>query len=89
MLRLTTFICFSIFTPGEIPAAFNNLKPEIPVEANDVVQWFEDNYVHGKVRRETRSGHVVRSAPLFPPQLWSVYDSIEMKILRTQNIVET
>ena len=50
-----TFIRFSIFTPNEIPAAFDNLKLEIPVEANNVVQWFEDNYVHGKVRRETRS----------------------------------
>ena len=77
------------FLPSnEIPAAFDNLKSEILVEINNVVQWFEDNYVHGKVRHETRSGHVVRSAPLFPPQLWSVYDSIEMGIPRTQNIVE-
>jgi hypothetical protein len=35
-----------------------------------------------------RNGHVVRSAPLFPPRLWSVYDSIEFEVPRTQNIVE-
>jgi hypothetical protein len=35
-----------------------------------------------------RNGHVVRSAPPFPPQLWSVYDSIELGIPRTQNVVE-
>ena len=35
-----------------------------------------------------RNGHVFRSAPLFPSQLWSVYDSNELEIPRTQNIVE-
>ena len=27
------------------------LKPEIPPEANSVVTWFEENYVHGRIQR--------------------------------------
>jgi hypothetical protein len=38
------------FLPSqEIPAAFDILKPQMPSEANNLVQWFKDNYVHGKV----------------------------------------
>ncbi|CAB4441635.1 unnamed protein product [Rhizophagus irregularis] len=35
-----------------------------------------------------RNGHVVRFALPFPPQLWSVYNSIQLGIPRTQNVVE-
>jgi len=77
------------FLPAhEIPSAFDILKPRIPPEANNIVQWFEDNYVHGKIRRQLRNGNIVRDTPLFPPQLWSVYDSVELGIPRTQNTVE-
>lgn len=77
------------FLPSdEIPAAFDILKPEIPSVANNVIQWFDDNYVHGKIRRRFRTGNVVHIPPLFPPQLWSVYDSIELGIPRTQNKIE-
>ena len=38
--------------------------------------------------RRLRNETVIRSAPLFPPQLWSVYNSNEMGIPRTQNNVE-
>jgi len=60
----------------------------LPSEANDVVQWFEDNYVNGRIRRQLRNGNVIRNQPLFPPALWSVYDSMELGIPRTQNVVE-
>ena len=74
--------------PDEIPAAFDILKPLIPSVANNVVQWFEDNYVHGRIRRQAQNGNVVRNPPLFPPQFWSVYNSVELGIPRTQNNVE-
>ena len=40
----------------------------MPLEANGVVQWFEDNYIHEKVRQQTRFG-LTRDPPLFPPSL--------------------
>ncbi|GES82704.1 uncharacterized protein LOC111041937 [Rhizophagus clarus] len=72
----------------EIPDAFDMLKLVMPPEANEVTQWFEDNYVHRKIRRHLRNGNTIRSAPLFPPELWSVYDSIKIGVPRIQNIAE-
>jgi hypothetical protein len=74
--------------PDDIPAAFDQLKNNIPVEANGVVQWFEDNYVYGRIRRVLRDGNVVRALPLFPPIFWSVVDNIDYAFPRTQNSVE-
>ena len=33
--------------PDEIPAAFDELRGHIPLEANEIIQWFEDNCVYG------------------------------------------
>jgi hypothetical protein len=87
-LMLRHLFALAFLPPQEIPDAFDILKLEMPPEANEVVQWFEDNYVHGKIRWHLRNETVIRSAPLFPPQLWSVYDSNEMGIPRTQNNIE-
>jgi hypothetical protein len=77
------------FVPSsEIPAAFDTLKSRMPSEADGVVQWFEENYVLGKVRRQLQNGDIIRTPPLFPPQLWSVHDSMELGIPRTQNSIE-
>jgi len=77
------------FLPShEIPVAFDLLKQEIPLEANEIVQWFKENYVYGRVRRQLRNGTIIRASPLFPPQLWSVHDSMELGIPRTQNVAE-
>ncbi|GET00572.1 uncharacterized protein LOC112591534 [Rhizophagus clarus] len=77
------------FLPSqEIPNAFDMLKLVMPPEANEVTQWFEDNYVHRKIRRYLQNGNTTRSALLFSPELWSVYNSIETGISRTQNIAE-
>ena len=63
--------------PEDIPAAFDELKINMPVEACGIIEWFENYYVHGKVRRTLRNGNVVKSVPLFPPLLWSVTDNVE------------
>ena len=74
--------------PEDIPAAFDQLKDAIPTEASQVIQWFENTYVHGRIRRRLRNGNIVRSAPLFPPHFWSVVDNIEYTFPRTQNSIE-
>lgn len=74
--------------PDDIPAAFDELKNHIPPEANAVVQWFEENYVHGRIRRILRDENVMRAPPLFSPTFWSVVDNIEYAFPRTQNSVE-
>ena len=87
-LMIRHLFALAFLPPVEIPDAFDILKTEIPSVANDVVQWFDENYIHGKIRRRLRTGHVSHIPPIFPPQLWSVYDSIELGIPRTQNNVE-
>jgi hypothetical protein len=87
-LMLRHLFALAFLPPQEIPEAFDILKLEMPPEANEVVQWFEDNYVHGRIRRHLRNETVIRSAPLFPPQLWSVYNLNDMGIPRTQNNIE-
>ena len=71
-----------------ISAVFDELRTIMPEEACSIMDWFEIYYVHGKVRRTLRNGNVVRSAPLFPPSLWSVSNNIEYAFPQTQNSVE-
>jgi hypothetical protein len=54
---------------NEILTAFDTLKSSIPLEANKVVQWFEENYVLGKIQRQLQDGNIIRTPPLFPLQL--------------------
>ena len=74
--------------PLEIPDAFDAIKDLLPSDAEPIFQWFEDNYVHGKVKRLMRNGSVQRHNPLFPPSMWSVFDNMEFAFPRTQNKVE-
>ena len=78
----------AFLSPDNIPTAFDELKNNMPIEANVIMEWFETYYVHGKIRRITRSGNIVRSIPMFPPSLWSVTDNIEYELPCTQNSVE-
>lgn len=59
----------------EIPDAFKEIKEIMPNNASSFVQWFEDNYALGKVRRIVRNTEH-RNLPLFPPSLWSIYENI-------------
>lgn len=63
---------------SEIPDAFNALKNVMPEKAKDLMSWFEENYVLGKVRRRFRDGSVNRSNPIYPPKLWSIYENNSM-----------
>lgn len=68
-----------------MPESFDELKYNIPDEAFEIIQWLENNYVIGKIRRIMRGSNVIRTAPLFPPVFWSVFGRMELGIPRTQN----
>jgi len=38
----------------EIPQAFDDLRNIMPRGTEEIVQWFEENYVHGRVRNQAR-----------------------------------
>lgn len=87
-LKLRHLFALAFLHSDEIPGAFDELKPHLPDEAHEVIDWFENNYVHGRIRRYLRNGVAVRSTPLFPPNLWSLYECFQSGFPRTQNNVE-
>ncbi|CAF0824457.1 unnamed protein product [Rotaria sp. Silwood1] len=78
----------AFLSPLEISDAFDELKVILPSDAEPIIQWFENNYVHGRVKRILRNGRVQRHNPLYPPEMWSVFDNMEFAFPRTQNKVE-
>ena len=79
----------SFLSPLEIPDAFARLKTFMPSEAEPILKWFEDYFVNGKIRRRNEiTGHEQRWPPLFPPEIWSVFENCEFSFPRTQNNVE-
>ncbi|CAF3241470.1 unnamed protein product [Rotaria sp. Silwood2] len=74
--------------PLEIPDAFDEVKALLPSDAEPIIQWFENNYVRGRIKRTFRNGTVQRHDPLHPPEMWSVFDNTEFAFPRTQNKVE-
>ncbi|CAF1585084.1 unnamed protein product [Didymodactylos carnosus] len=78
----------AFLSPLEIPDAFDEVKAILPSDAEPIIQWFENNYVHGRVKRTLRNGRVQRHNPLYPPELWSVFDNMEFAFPRTRNKVE-
>lgn len=85
-LQLKQLQSLAFLPVDKIPEAFMLLKEQMPPNASRVVKYFEDNYVLGRLRERTRSQ--VRLPPMFPPEMWSVYDSRDHGIPRTQNRLE-
>ncbi|CAB4418896.1 unnamed protein product [Rhizophagus irregularis] len=88
-IKLRHMTALAFLPSSEIPHAFDQIKSLMPPNASQIVQYFEETYVNGKIRRQMpRSGTVIRNPPLFPPELWSVHELIENGYPRTQNMVE-
>ena len=86
-LKIRQMAALAFLPASDIEAAWLTLKDTIPEEGIQVVNYFDENYVRGKVRRVLQ-GQEMRSPPLFPPSLWSVHDRMELGVPRTQNKVE-
>lgn len=54
-----------------------------------ITQCFENNYIHGKIRKVAIIWNVNHTSPLFPPEFWSIYEQMKLRISRIQNSVET
>ena len=87
-IKLRHLTALAFLPSSEIPDAFDQIKPLMPPNAQEVVQYFENNYVHGIIRRALRNGSEHRNPPLFPPNIWSAYDLIINNYSRTQNVGE-
>ena len=49
-LSLRNLSALAFIPSEEIPQAFDVLKQHLPTEASGIIEWFENNYVHGSVR---------------------------------------
>ncbi|KAL4126688.1 hypothetical protein QTP88_010897 [Uroleucon formosanum] len=49
-LKLCQIIALAFLPPTQIPGAFDELKSTIPKKVFEIMQWFENNYTHGRIR---------------------------------------
>jgi len=76
-VRQIAALCF--LEAEEIPEWFLAIKTELGSEFDPLTDWLEEYYVSGKNGRK----------PMFPPNLWSVFDQNVLGIPRTQNYAES
>jgi hypothetical protein len=86
-IKLRHITALAFLPASEIPPAFDQVKLLLPENANGIIEYFESNYVNGRVRN-LRNRSSRRVQPLFPPEFWSVNYLVELGYPRTQNIVE-
>ena len=78
----------AFLSPLEIPDTFDEVKALLPSDAEPIIQWFENNYVLGRIKRTLRNGTVQRHNPFYSPSMWSFFDNMEFAFPRTQHNVE-
>lgn len=64
----------------QINKAIDQLSKAIPDELQDLLNWFEDNYVG----RPGRRGNA-RRPPIFAVEMWNLYDRVLQNVDRTNN----
>jgi len=82
-LKLRQIIALAFLPNTEILGAFDELKSTIPEEASEIIQWFENNYVHGRIRKVMREDNVSHRASLFLSKFWTVFERMELGIPKT------
>lgn len=78
----------AFLSPVEIPAAFDELKNFMLKDAESIIKWFGDNYVSGRQRKILKNGEIQRWPPIYPPEMWSVFENRYLALPQTQNKVE-
>lgn len=78
--RQITAIAF--IPPNKIEEALETLEEDLPIELLPILNWFEDNYIG----RPNRRG--IRKTPLFPCEIWNVFQRTLNGESRTNNYVE-
>ena len=58
--------------------AFENLQQNLPVDADPISNYFEDNFI-GRLRGR------IRQPPRFPVDLWNIHDRVNLDLPRTSS----
>lgn len=85
-LAVRKLAAMAFLQPYEIYQAFEQMKEGI--DCPELTDWFDANYINGRVIRRRASGAYIRLPPRYPPSLWSVNSLMTENYSRTQNNVE-
>lgn len=80
-VNIKMLLALSFVPPRNVVSAFEDLVEICPDELNELVDYWEDNYI-GRQRRNRRS------EPRFLIQIWNMYDRVVDGLPRTNNSVE-
>ena len=91
-LAIKKLLALAFLPAGEIEAAFDLVTQDAPEHVFPVYKYFEDTYIKGRAivirGKGRRPRNRPRHPPLFPPELWSVYDLQQEGLARTNNAQE-
>lgn len=64
------------------------LEKNFDDETNSFIEWFKNDYVHGRIKKKKINTTQERCVPFYAPKFWSVYESSHTDVPRTQNKLE-
>ena len=73
--------------PDLLDNYMSELLDALPEELRPLYEYFEEYYV-GRITAVRPNGQLVRATPIFPPEVWSVYERTVNEEARTNNFVE-
>ena len=78
---------------AQVNEGFSHLKHTAPIEAQELVDYFDATYISGSLRRRPQANGFLgvrfrRSQPQFPPEVWNVHDASVNNHSRTNNVCE-
>jgi hypothetical protein len=76
--------CLAFVPVGDVIHAFNFIKSNAPPEFNGILKYFETYYIGKRLKKNSD----LRKMPMFPIQIWSVYDRVINGDPRCNNSLE-
>ncbi|CAG8762470.1 15514_t:CDS:2, partial [Dentiscutata erythropus] len=70
-IKLRHLTALAFLPSTEIPAAFDQIKPLMPPNASNIINYFENTYIRREIRQQLRNRNIIYDLPLFLPSLWS------------------
>lgn len=86
--RARKIASLAFLPPEKVKEAWGILKSEFENDEIDLVTYFEENYVIGKIRMRFRKKEATRYEPCFPIEMWSVHNRTINEMPRTSNSAE-
>ena len=80
-LKMRMIAALAYLTVNKLEDGFEALAGILPEEMNDLITYFEENFIRIKRRNSIKP-------PIFNPQIWNMHEMIQKDLPRTNNSVE-